>query len=87
MQTNTSPRVQTVAPPRVRFNIEANEEIQFEANEALQLIVESPTKPLYKRAPESIADRVKKGLRNTHVSSIAERVAQRQRESANPVLD
>jgi hypothetical protein len=61
VQTDTSPRVQIVTPPRVHFNIEANK-IQFDANAAPQLIVESPTKPLHKRAPESIADRVKKGL-------------------------
>jgi hypothetical protein len=78
VQTDASPRVQIVAPPRVQFNIEANEEIQFDANEAPQLIVESPrliVKSPTKRTPESIANRVKKGLQNAQ-SSIAECVAQ-----------
>jgi molecular chaperone DnaK (HSP70) len=89
VQTDASPRVQIVALPRVQFNIEANEEIQFDANEAPQLIVESPrliVKSPTKRTPESIANRVKKGLQNAQ-SSIAERVAQQRRESAKPVLD
>jgi hypothetical protein len=46
----------------VQFNIEANKEIQFDANAAPQLIVESPTKALPKKAPESIAQRVKRRL-------------------------
>ena len=87
VQTDASPREQIIAPPRVQFNIEANKEIHFNTNETPQLIVKSPTKALHKRAPESIADRVKKGLQNTQVSSIAERVAQQRRESANPVLN
>ena len=87
VQTNTSPTVQIVAPPRVQFNIEENKEIQFDANKAPQMIVKSPPKALLKQALESIADRVKKGLQNTQVSSIAERVTQQRRESANPVLD
>jgi len=51
------------------------------------MIVKSPPNALPKQAPESTADRVKKGLRNTQVSSIAEHVTQQRRESANPVLD
>jgi len=92
VQTDASPRVQIIAPPRVQLNVEANEDIQFDANETPQSIVEPPkliVKSPTKQTPESesIADRVKKRLRNTQVSSIAERVIQRRRESANPVLD
>jgi hypothetical protein len=85
VQINAPPRVQIVAPPRVHFDIEANEELQFNANAAPQLIVESPTKAIYKQALESIADRVKIRLQSAQVPSIAERVAQRRRESSNPV--
>jgi hypothetical protein len=81
VQTDASPRVQIIAPPRVQLNVEANEDIQFDANETPQSIVEPPkliVKSPTKQTPESesIADRVKKRLRNAQVSSIAERVIQ-----------
>ena len=72
----------------MQFDIEANEELQFNADAAPdQLIVEPPTNAIHKKAQESIAKRVKRRLRSTEVSSIAERVTQRGRESASPVLD
>ena len=75
VQTDASPRVQTDASPRVHFDIEANEEQQFDTNAApTQLIVESPTKAIHKKAPESIAERINRRLQST--SSIAERVSQ-----------
>ena len=95
-----SPRVQFDAPPRVRFNTKANQELPFDAGPPPQLLVESSTAstqqpqpqptPLLKQptiiSSESISNRVKK-RRGTPSSSIAERVAQQQRESAYPVLD
>ena len=96
MQINAPPRVQIVAPPRVHFDIEANQGLQFNADTAPQLIVESLTvskqnqqpqiKSILKQAPDSIANRVK-GQQSTQLSSIAEHIAQQQRESINPVLD
>ena len=92
--------MQIDAPPRVQFNTEANQDLRFDAYTAPQLIVESSTvskqnqqpqpKPILKQstiiAPESIANKVT-DRRRTLLSSIAERVAQQRRESANPVLD
>jgi hypothetical protein len=82
----------------VQFNINGNEEIPFDAGSPPQLIVTSSTASTRQQQPkpilnqptvissESIADRVKR-RRGTPSSSIAERVAQRRRGSANPVLD
>jgi hypothetical protein len=86
--TINPPRVQIDTPPRVRFDPGANEELPFDPTTPPQLIVASSAKPKI-AASESIADRVKK-RRETPPSFgqlIAERVAQRRRESANPVLD
>ncbi len=67
------PRVQIDTPPRVRFDLGANEEQPFDANTPPQLIVESSAKSKHQQQPkpwpilkqpkivasESIADRVK----------------------------
>jgi hypothetical protein len=102
------PRVQIYTPPRVRFNLGANEEQPFDANTPPQLIIESSAeKSKHQQQPkplpiltqpkivasESIANRVKSrrdtppSLGQTPGQSIAERVAQRRREFASPVLD
>jgi len=90
--------VQIDATPRVQFDISGNEEFPFDAGSPRQLIVTSPTASMQQQQPksilkqptviasESIADRVKR-RRGTPSSSIAQRVAQRRRESAQPVLD
>ncbi len=82
------PRIKIDTPPRVRFDLGANEEQPFDPTMPPQLTVASSTKPKI-AASESIADRVKK-RRETPSSfrqSIAERVAQWRRESASPILD
>jgi hypothetical protein len=95
-----SSRVLIDAPPRVQFNIGGNDKLPFDAGSPPQLIVESSPASTRQQQPqpipilkqptiassESIADKVKK-RRGTPSSSITERVAQQQRESANPVLD
>lgn len=96
------PRVQTAPPPRVRFDLEANEERPFKSTEPPQLIVKSPKpkqaapKSILKSkvvTSESIADRVKsrrqasQSVEHPPAESIASRVARRRREAANPVLD
>ncbi len=95
--------MQIDTPPRVQFDLGANEEQLFDATMPPRSIVESSAKsnhqqqpkppPILKQpktvAPESIAARVK-SRRETPPSlgqSIAERVTQMRREFANPVLD
>jgi hypothetical protein len=80
--------MQIDTPPRVRFDLGANEEQPFDPTTPPQLIVATSAKPRIATS-ESIADRVKR-RRETPPSfgqSIAERVAQWRRESASPVLD
>ncbi len=80
--------MQIYTPPRVQFDLGANEEQPFDPTTPHQLIVASSAKPRIATS-ESIADRVKK-RRETPPSfgqSIVERVAQRRRESASPILD
>ncbi len=80
--------MQIDTPPRVRFDLGANEKQQFDSTTPPQLIVVSSAKPRFATS-ESIADRVKR-RRETPPSfgqSIAESVAQPRRESASPVLD
>ena len=80
--------MQIDTPPRVRFDLGANEEQPFDPTKPPQLIVASSAKPRI-AASESIANRVKK-RRETPPSfgqSIAEHVAQWRRESASPILD
>ena len=87
VQVDTPPRVQIDTPTRVQFC--GNEEIPADAVLPPRLIVTSPTSILKQPTiipTESIVDRVKR-RRETPSSSIAERVLQRQKESANPVLD
>jgi hypothetical protein len=82
------PRMQIDTPPRVRFNLGANEEQPFDPTTPPQLIVVSSAKPRIATS-ESIANRVKE-RRETPPSfgqSIAERVAQQRRESASPILN
>ncbi len=86
--TINPPRMQIDTPPRVRFDLGANEEQLFDSTTPPQLIVASSAKPRIATS-ESIADRVKR-RRETPPSfgqSIAERVAQWRRESARPVLN
>ncbi len=80
--------MQIDTPPRVRFDLGANEEQPFDSTMPPQLIVASSAKPRIATS-ESIADRVKR-RRETPLSfgqSIAERVAHWRRESASPVLN
>jgi hypothetical protein len=86
--TINPPRMQIDTPPRVRFDLGANEEQPFDPTTPPQLIVASSAKPRIATS-ESIADRVKR-RRETPPSfgqSIMERVAQRRRESASPIHD
>jgi hypothetical protein len=98
VQIDAPPRVQIDATSRVQFDIGGNEEFPFDAGSPRRLIVTPPTASIQQQQPtsilkqptfiasESIADRVKR-RRGTPSSSIAERVAQRWQESAQPVLD
>jgi hypothetical protein len=95
-----SPRVQVDAPPRVQ--IDAPPRLQFDLLPP-RLIVESqttsqptpiPKQPTIIASPESIVDRVKNRriqapslITAADITSIAERVAQRRRQSASSVLD
>ncbi len=86
--TINPPRMQIDTPPRVQFDLGANEEQPFDSTTPPQLIVASSAKPRIATS-ESIANRVKR-RRETPPSFgqlIAERVAQQRRESASPVLD
>ncbi len=97
------PRVQIDTPPRVQFDLGANEEQPFDATTPPRLIVESSAKSKHQQQPkpppilkqpkivasESIADRVK-NRRETPLSLgqlIAECIARRRREFASPVLN
>jgi hypothetical protein len=86
--TINPPRMQIDTPPRVQFDLGANEEQPFDSTTPPQLIVASLAKPRIATS-ESIADRVKR-RRETPPSFgqlIAECVAQRRRESASPLLN
>ena len=92
--TIATPQVQQDQPPRVRFNLQANEDIPLHASPAPQLIVALPwpppiLKPSSTTLPKSVTDRVKRWHQEqpTFSQSIAERIAQRQRELASPVLN
>jgi hypothetical protein len=96
VQVDAPPRVQVDAPPRVQ--VDAPPRVQFDLSPP-RLIVESQATPIPKQptiiaSPESIADRVKNRriqapplITAADITSIAERVAQRRRQSASPVLD
>ncbi len=80
--------MQIDTPPRVRFDLGANEEQPFDPTTPPQLSVASSAKPKIATS-ESIANRVKR-KRETPPSfgqSIAEHAAQWRRESTSPVLD